>query len=312
MTRLLLCVLAFVVQWSVAFAGYSNGQVVNGFTYQNGYWVKGGYSYHPYTYYGKTYYTVKSVGYDIKQRILDLAQQKQQAQEAIELAKALGLTPADTGILHYQQYNPYLNAVAQGQSVLYGNGSHQVSAAQFIVGSEAQFDHNAFSERQQLLLGELAKALGTNLQGASAFAGQFAQIETIKTQAATTIAEKQEGTKQIELLIQALLAVQPKDKAVQQWTGGAAGPAEKPAENTVFAARGLAACLVCHSEEGQQKAKDAARFDGDITADLFLAATEAMDSGHMPPKDWQDKNGAWTDADSAAVRNDLRALMAAK
>lgn len=325
-----------------AAGGYAPGQVVNGFTYNaGGYWVKGGYSYHPKTYYGRIYYSVKPVGgYDVKSRLLDLAQQKQTAREALDLAAALGLSPSEvsstfSGYAAANSYNgvsPLYNAAVSGQSVLYGSSQQLQSAASYIVQSEASFDFNAEAERKRGFLTELAKVLGASDANMDSIVQQLAQIAAIQTQGAVTIAEAQETTEQINAIGATLEKLKPKDKATVQYhhgaSAGVAGAAvgdnppplpQPPNGNQIFSARdgrGLtASCNDCHTERGEgsnEKALAKLNLNHVITADQFLAAMEAMDTQTMPPAEWQAKNGAWEEIDTAQVRRELRALMNAE
>lgn len=303
-------ILAIVAFAAVAHAGgYSNGQVVNGYVYRDGWYYGKSLAYKPYSYYGKVRYEIKSYApVDVKSRLLDLA-------------RALGLSSSDVQSVQYSagSYSPLYNALASGQSIQYGNSNAVQSATSYLVQSNLGFDFNADTERKDQFRLELAKILGTDAAGAQALTNQFAQIVGIgaqvaasQAQAATTIAEKEEGTKQLELLLQAVLAVQPKDKSAVNVTGGGGAvgvvqPQQPP--NQVFSlatARGLETCLACHGEGGKAKAMAAARLDGVITDTLFAASVSAMASGEMPPAEWTSANGAWTDAETVRTISQLR------
>lgn len=326
MTRLFffnLFLLASLGFGQAANAGYFDGQVVNGYTWHKaGYFFKDGYKYYPqYGSYGEvTYNKVKDTTPTLEQRLLDIKQQQVQAEALQKLAGSLGLTTAQVQSA-YSSYsghnNPLYNAALSGQTTLYGNGATAQSATEFLVQSNLNFDANAHQEYTNQTLLQIAKILGTNLEGAQSFASQFAQIATIQTQGAVTIAEKQEGTKQAELFLRALESVQPKDKATFQFNGGAGGAgAPQPGLPNVFAApigaRGLTVCKACHTAGGASSSEKAVanlNLDAPITPTEFFAAMDALDSGHMPPNSWQQTNGRWTDADSEQVRKELRALI---
>lgn len=331
-----LAVFAALTASQVLAGGYQEGQVVNGYRYSKGWFYGKTLAYKPYYYGQQLRYDIKSYApVDVKSRLLDLAQQKASAQEAIDLARVLGLSAAEVQSTVYQQssgygHSPLYNALASGQAVQYGNGSSIQSATSFVVQSNANFDFNASAERNDRLKSELIRALSTSTANDNAIVQQLAQIVGVgaqvaatQTQAAVTIAEKEEGTKQLELLLQAVLAVQPKDKAAVNWNSGTANgggpypqqpqqPIPQQPPNQIFSApvpRGLETCTTCHGEGGRPKAIAAARFDGLITDTLFTAAVSAMASGEMPPAEFTASNGRWTDAETVQTIAQLRGKM---